>query len=197
MNHPAATLRSVCGVADLDAYGDSGVTHVLSILDPGWADPTAFERYPAHHRVNLRFHDAVESGHAVLLPERRNVEDILAFGQRLGTDLVDGNGGHLLIHCQMGISRSTAAMVTLLAQAFPREDDELLFDRLLAIRPQAWPNLLMVGFADELLDRGGRMVAALGRVYAGQLARRPDLADERRRQSRGREVELGLESRRR
>jgi len=83
-------------------------------------------------------------------------------------------------------------MLALLAQARPQEDAEELFDRLRTIRPQAWPNLRMVAFADDLLGRGGRLTAALGRHYAYQLAVRPDLAGPLRRAGRGREVDMGL-----
>src|SRR3546814_17627040 len=47
--------------------------------------------------------------------------------------------------------------------AYPEEGEERLFTRLREIRPQAWPNSLMVGYADELLGRGGRLTAALRR----------------------------------
>jgi len=100
--------------------------------------------------------------------------------------------GHLLVHCHMGISRSTAAMLMLLAQARPQEAGDTLLEHLRAIRPQAWPNLRMIEFADGLLGRSGRLTTALGRHYARQLAARPDLAGPMRRAGRGREVDMGL-----
>jgi hypothetical protein len=50
----------------------------------------------------------------------------------------------------------------------------------------------MIEFADELLDRRGRLVAAIAGIYARQLANRPELAEVMRRGNRAREVELGL-----
>jgi hypothetical protein len=50
----------------------------------------------------------------------------------------------------------------------------------------------MIEFADELLDRRGRLVAAIAGIYARQLERRPELAEIMRRGNRAREVELGL-----
>ena len=102
--------------------------------------------------------------------------------------------GHVLVHCHAGVSRSTAAMTTLLAMSDPAMSEDGLFERLVAIRPQAWPNLRMIEFADAMLAREGRLVAALGRHYARQLARTPDLAAERQSQARSREVALGLAS---
>lgn len=190
-----ATRRSVCGLDELEHHGARRVTHVLSILDPAWPTPAAFDRYPAHHRRELRFHDAIEAAPDVILPERANVEAILEFGAQVAADHDRRLDGHVLIHCHAGVSRSTAAMTTLIVQAQPRHDEDVVFARLLEIRPQAWPNLRMVGFADDLLGRGGRLVAALGRLYARQLDRQPGLAEERRRQSRWREVEHGMNSR--
>jgi predicted protein tyrosine phosphatase len=103
-----------------------------------------------------------------------------------------GDRGHLLIHCHAGISRSTAATTMILAQALPRESEDAIVERLLRIRPQAWPNVLMIAVADELLGRSGRLIAAIAKLYARQLAARPELADVMRRGQRGREVDLGL-----
>jgi hypothetical protein len=77
-------------------------------------------------------------------------------------------------------------------QALPRESEDAIVERLLRIRPQAWPNLQMIAFADELLGRSGRLIAAVAKLYARQLAARPELADVMRRGQRGREVDLGL-----
>jgi predicted protein tyrosine phosphatase len=146
------------------------VTHVLSILDPEWPDPESFLSYDPHHRTILRFHDSIEPGPNVVLPEAGHVEAILAFGRALGHDAKTRDEGHLLVHCHAGISRSTAAMAMLLAQVHPDEDDERIFARLQEIRPQAWPNSRMIAFADEMLSRGGRMTEELRRLYARQLA---------------------------
>ena len=177
---------TVCGLDELDRHGGRGVTHVLSILDPDWPEPEAFQDFDPHFRATLRFHDAIEADPGIVLPQRADVEQILAFGRDAG------DVRHLLIHCHAGISRSTAAMLMILAQAHPRETEGAIVDRLLEIRPQAWPNSRMIGFADELLGRDGRLGAAVRRVYAARLKSQPDLAETMRRLNRAREVELGL-----
>ncbi|HEX2136772.1 MAG TPA: protein-tyrosine-phosphatase [Microvirga sp.] len=184
------SVLTICGLQDLELHTRSGVTHVLSILDPDWPDPEAFLAYEPHHRTILHFHDAIEPGPNITLPEIGHVEAVLAFGRSLSFDAARRLDGHLLIHCHMGISRSTAAMAALLAQIYPDEDEGRLFERLLRIRPQAWPNSRMVGFADQLLGRGGRLTSGLGKLYRHQLARHPQLADAMRRIGRGREVEM-------
>jgi predicted protein tyrosine phosphatase len=92
----------------------------------------------------------------------------------------------------MGISRSTAAMMTLMAQADAAEDEDALFARLREIRPQAWPNSVMIGFADEQLGRGGRLTQALRRHYAHQLEMQPKYRTWMNDLGRKREIEMGL-----
>jgi predicted protein tyrosine phosphatase len=70
-----------------------GVTHVLSILDPDWPEPSVFEAFDPHFRATFRFHDAIETAPGIVLPERTDVEAILAFGRDAGEI------SHLLIHC--------------------------------------------------------------------------------------------------
>lgn len=187
MNALALSTFTVCGLQELDGHSARDVTHVLSLLDPGTPEPTAFSAYDRHDRKTLYFHDAIEPAPGLVLPERSDVEAILAFARDAG------DVRHLLIHCHMGVSRSTAAMLMTLAQALPDETEEALVDRLMAIRPQAWPNSRMIGFADELLGRQARLVGAVRRIYAGHLATRPDLAETMRKLDRGREVDLGLQ----
>jgi predicted protein tyrosine phosphatase len=189
--HSSLSLLTICGLDELADHGPRGVTHVLSILDPGWPEPEAFRAYDPHHRTTLHFHDVIEPGAGLVLPNLGDVEQIIAFGRVLaGAAAADGR--HLLVHCHMGISRSTAAMLVLEAQAHPHEDEDRLFARLREIRPQAWPNSRMVAFADELLGRGARLVRALARHYARQLAARPELAGFMQQAGRGREVDMGV-----
>jgi hypothetical protein len=50
----------------------------------------------------------------------------------------------------------------------------------------------MIGFADDLLGRDGRLSAAVGRIYTRHLKTRPELAETMRSLNRASEVELGL-----
>jgi predicted protein tyrosine phosphatase len=180
---------AICGLDELIGHQGRGVTHILSILDPEWPDPEAFLAYDPHFRATLRFHDAIEPGPDILLPQKTDVEAILTFGR----DAAEAGG--LLIHCHAGISRSTAATLMILAQAHPHEGEKELAERLLQTRPVAWPNSRMITFADELLDRKGRLMTATAGIYAQQLLRRPELGETMRRLNRAREVELGLSGR--
>jgi predicted protein tyrosine phosphatase len=191
MKPVSISLLTICGLEELGQHSARAVTHVLSIVDPDCPDPEAFQAYDSHHRTILRFHDVIEPSDGYVMPEMGHVEAVLTFGESLKRGAAAREeAGHLLVHCHAGISRSTAAMAMLLAQVYPGEDEDRIFDRLTGIRPQAWPNSRMIGFADQLLARNGRLNAALGRLYARQLAKRPELGDMMRRHGRGREIDM-------
>jgi predicted protein tyrosine phosphatase len=194
MKTVTTSLLTICGLEELDHHSSRGVTHVLSILDPQWPEPAAFAAYDLHHRTTLHFHDIVEPAPDLILPESKHVEAILEFGTGMATDASLNRDPHLLVHCHMGVSRSTAAMAILMAHFNPSESEEAIFARLLAIRPQAWPNSRMIGFADDLLNRKGRLAASLGRLYARQLANRPETEIFMRSHGRAREVEMARQS---
>ncbi|MFL5193447.1 MAG: tyrosine phosphatase family protein [Microvirga sp.] len=183
-------MLTICGISELTDQRERSVTHVLSILDPDHPDPEAFGAYDPHHRTILRFQDIIHPIPGMIPPAPRDVEAILRFGDELTDGRAEQAEGHLLVHCHMGVSRSTAAMLTLMAQANPDESEDRLFERLVEIRPQAWPNSLMVDFADELLSRKGRLTEALRRHYGRQIQRIPNYVQLMHDLGRGREVEM-------
>lgn len=184
------SLLTICGIEELPAHGPRAVTHVLSLLDPQWPDITSFQSYGAHSRTTLRFHDVIDPAPGMTLPTEAHVGEILAFGRALAAETGESAARHLLVHCHAGISRSTAAMVSLLAQTNPEESEDQLFARLREIRPQAWPNSLMIGYADDLLGREGRLLSALRRHYGVQLSQRPEFVTWMQRLARGRELDM-------
>jgi len=179
------TTLTVCGIDELPSHSTVGVTHVLSILDPDWPVPDAFGTFGEHHRLELRFHDVIEDVPGMLPPQSHHVEQLLAFGRDLPAE---PGGGHLLVHCHAGVSRSTASMILIVAQARPREPAADIAAEILRIRPQAWPNLRIIEMGDALLHRRGEIVAAVKTLYGTQLRRRPDLAKAMTDGGRGREV---------
>ena len=192
MRPAAFSLLTVCGLEELETHRERHVTDVLSLLDPGAPEPSAFEAYNEHHRVTLRFHDILEPQLGMTPPEPNDIEAILKFGKELEAQEPYSGERHLLIHCHMGISRSTAAMAMLLAQSHPGEDEDSIAERLISIRPKAWPNTRMMTFADEMLSRRGRLTHAARKMHGRLLALQPNLAEVMRRIGRGREVEMAI-----
>jgi predicted protein tyrosine phosphatase len=186
---PAARRLTICGLNELCSFQDAEVTHVLSILDPDYPEPADFAAYGPHKRLTLRFDDILDPAPGLAPPERHHIEALLEFGRGLGAVAGDPLG-HLLVHCHAGISRSTASMATLLAEARPAMDEDAIFARIREIRPQAWPNSRMIGLADDLLGLDGRLSAALRRHYGEQMRLRPDIAEMIQRVGRAKEVEM-------
>ena len=89
-----------------------------------------------------------------------------------------------------GVSRSTAAVALVLAQALPERPSAGILDEILRVRPQAWPNLRLLEIGDAVRGRGGGLIATAAEVYRRQLEARPQLADDMVRGGRGREVAL-------
>ncbi|HEX3538355.1 MAG TPA: protein-tyrosine-phosphatase [Stellaceae bacterium] len=164
---------TICGIPEIEAHSAAGITHILSIHDPDLADPPEFAGFPRHRRLSLRFHDIIEPQPQQVAPSAEDVERLLEFGAELGGAPND----HLLIHCHAGVSRSTAAAALILAQAAPERPAREVFAAIVRMRPRAWPNLRMLEFGDEILGRGGEIVAAVPAVYRNLLDRRPELEE--------------------
>ncbi|APT58369.1 protein-tyrosine-phosphatase [Roseomonas gilardii] len=174
----------ICGIEELDGHCEAGVSHVLSILDPEWPVPESFGRFGEHRKLELRFHDVIEETPGMIRPEQEHVEQILAFG----ADLVAEPEGRLLVHCHAGISRSTAAMALILAQARPDLAAEAIYAEILRIRPKAWPNLRIVEWGDALLRRSGTMIGGAASLYRRQLVAFPRVRTLMAEGGRAREV---------
>jgi predicted protein tyrosine phosphatase len=124
-----------------------GATHVLSLLDPG-KRPFL---HPATNRNNwllLHFEDNLDE-HELNSPTRQDVAKILEWGQTLPEDAV------VLVHCEAGVSRSTAAALALLVQHHGNDRIDDCIRMLLEVRPHACPNPLITLWADQQLGCNG------------------------------------------
>jgi predicted protein tyrosine phosphatase len=176
---------TICGIPELGEHSASGVTHVLSILGPSTPDPAEFASFAPHRRLILRFHDVIEPQPDQIGPTREDVERLLAFGREVG----DTPLAHLLVHCRAGVSRSTAAAALILMQANPEWPASAALDAVAALRPRAWPNLLILELGDALLGRNGEIAAAAGVIYRRVLARDPEFVRQMIEAGRDREVD--------
>lgn len=183
---------TVCGLEELASHADRQVSHVLSILDPDQPEPEAFGAYGEHARLELKFHDIIEETPGFLLPQPEHIERIFEFGQGLLRDPECRR--HLLVHCHAGISRSTASMTLLLAQAQPELSAEGILAQVLRIREKAWPNLRILALGEERLGRKGEFTGAVGAVYRLQLQRRPEMKPFFLDGGRAKEIEVALGS---
>jgi predicted protein tyrosine phosphatase len=181
---------AVCGIEELAGHCETAASHVLSILDPDWPVPEAFGSFGEHEKLELRFHDVIEEGDPGMAPPREeHVARVLAFGRDLLAE--PRPAASLLVHCHAGVSRSTASMALILAQALPDRPAGEILCEVLRIRQQAWPNLRMMEMGDAMLGRRGELVAAAHGIYRHQLEVKPHLAEFMVQSGRLREVEAG------
>ena len=180
---------SVCGIEELAGHGALGATHVLSILDPDHPVPEAFGAFGEHAKLELRFHDITDSRPGEILPNAAHVDSILAFGRTLATERAS-----LLVHCHAGISRSTAAMALIIAQALPALSAPDVLRTVHGIREKAWPNLRLMELGDAALGRGGALVAATHALHRLQCDVRPHIADFMTNLGRSREVDAARDA---
>jgi predicted protein tyrosine phosphatase len=181
---------TVCGLDELAGHSEARVSHVLSILDPEWPVPEIFGTFGEHEKLELRFHDVIEDRPGTVPPEPFHIEQLLAFGCALGREPTAD--AHLLVHCHAGVSRSSASMALLIAQAMPDRPGHAIFADILQIRPQIWPNLRIVEMGDTALGRNGNLIDAAKGIYRLRIGQNPSLANEFRSGGRAREVDAAL-----
>lgn len=133
-------------------------TDIVSLIDP---DLEQHRRpvFPDNARVFQRaFWDVDDPIHQAA--DARMVAELIAFLDDWRDRHLAG-AARLLVHCHMGVSRSTASAFVALAHAAGPGREVAAFDQLLSVTNKPWPNGLLVRLADDHLGREGRMVAAL------------------------------------
>lgn len=151
----------VCSLARIgDVVERTGAGRLLSLL----AEGTAITRPPsiaAEGHMVLSLHDIAEAQDGLTLPGREHVEALLAFARTWD------RAKPLVINCYAGISRSTASAYIIAAALAPERDEMELAQTLRRLSPSATPNPRLVAIADEMLERGGRMIGAIASIGRG------------------------------
>ena len=153
---------SVCGKREIEGYVHQAITHLLSIEDPETPKDTPRWFEGPHHQIYFHDVESIEDARMMnaVAATQAQVGEILRFGEEC-LAVSHRQPVHLLVHCFAGASRSTAAAYAIAAQALgPGRAAEAL-EFLLRIRPEAFPNLLVVKHADHLLRRKGELLRAL------------------------------------
>lgn len=136
-------------------------SHVLGFGRPDASGAAEAEPDGPIRSLLLRFHDIDAPRAGLVAPTAADVSAFLAFGASW-----DGVRP-LLVHCEMGISRSPAAALILACQRDPDRPEAAIARALRAAAPCATPNPRMVALADDLLGRRGRMVDAARAIGRG------------------------------
>jgi predicted protein tyrosine phosphatase len=155
--HPSIIVASR---AQADALSSHGVFDaIIAIVGPEDRPCIGFDQ--AAYRLQLNFDDLVvddanpaKSGVAV--PTIEHMRKLCDFAADIRNREL-----RVLCHCTAGRSRSPAAALACLAvwHGIGREDESA--SQLFAIRPEAQPNRTLVRFAVDVLQRNGRLIAAV------------------------------------
>jgi predicted protein tyrosine phosphatase len=167
----------ICGALDAAASLDNVTTRmqvdgVLSISDPhhyrnAVRPPDAILDLFAPNTLLLNFRDTFRERDGG--PTEEDAQRVLEWGARMRPHF--NNPQHprkVLIHCYMGISRSTAAAYICFCQVLGRGAEQQALEmtrnssaELCLYESGIKPNELLVEHADKILGRNGRMIAAL------------------------------------
>ncbi|MEO1067028.1 MAG: tyrosine phosphatase family protein [Pseudomonadota bacterium] len=152
----------VCPLSRLvETVETSGARHVASLINAGMEVPYPLS-VPVDQRLFLGFNDIVEDVSGFVPPEKIHAEQLIDFVR-------DWDREHaMVIHCWMGVSRSTAGVYIAQCTLMPDDDEDDLAQELRAASPEATPNIRLVQFADQLLGRDGRMVRAIEAIGRGE-----------------------------
>ncbi len=138
-----------------------GFAGIISIADP-WAETLVPGQDTGIDHLELRFVDldqpleGTEPHRHMVMPTAAMVQQALDFAARHAE-------AKLLIHCHAGVSRSTAIGFAICAARLGPGAEEQALDALLAIVPDAVPNLAVVAIADNLLQRSGALLSTMVR----------------------------------
>lgn len=151
----------VCSLARLHAtVAETGARSVLTIINVATPVRRPPEIAPDRH-LYLGVSDIVTPLDGHILPGEDHVVAILDFAR--GWD----RAHPLVVHCYAGVSRSTASAF-IAACALRPDIAEADFARDIRARsPTATPNARLVAVADQVMGRGGRMVAAIEAIGRG------------------------------
>jgi predicted protein tyrosine phosphatase len=135
------------------AFADYEPARVISLLSGEEALP-CFDGFDPDRHLQL-YVERESSGDSINAAARRRAVEVVRFVRSW-----DGEGD-ILIHCNRGVSRSTAAAFVVMCMRAPEVDEGVLAAALRKAAPFADPCPLLVSYADEILGRDGRMIEAI------------------------------------
>ena len=115
----------------------------------------------ASRHLTLHMNDISVPVDGLIQPARSHIDQLIDFARDWK------QSAPLLIHCWMGISRSSAAAFIMASALKPSMNEDQLAVELRRLSPSATPNHRLVAMADNALGRRGRMIRAIERIGRG------------------------------
>ena len=151
----------VCSLARLhDTVAETGASHIVTLLRliDRVQRPAAISE--ANHLI-LGMDDISMPMDGYTHPAEDHVHDLITFVQRWE------RRAPVVMQCYAGISRSTAGAFITACALNPARDEAKIARAIRDSSRTAAPNILLVGHADRILGRKGRMVAAVEALGPG------------------------------
>jgi predicted protein tyrosine phosphatase len=156
-------MLHVCSLAALpETVKVTGASHVLTVMANVEQVQRPVSVLPANH-LKISMDDIAEQMDGFVAPSEDHVERLLAFVR--GWE----RAAPMVVHCYAGISRSTASAFAAACMLNPHRNEIAIARQIRAASPIAQPNRLIVGHADRLLGRDGRMLRALDEMGPGSM----------------------------
>jgi len=114
--------------------------------------------------LKLAMNDISEPRDGLVLPSERHVQRLIDFID--DWDLEQS----MLVHCWAGVSRSTAGVFISLCRLNEGVSENEIAEALREASPTATPNAKLVGLADDIMGRDGRMADAVQMIGQGEMA---------------------------
>ena len=137
-------------------------SHLVTLLSPEHMIETP-KGIAAERHLRLAVNDVAEAWAAEVPPAPYHVLQLLEFGRGWNAE------APILVHCWAGISRSMAAAFILLCDRFGPGSEQAIAQQIRVRAPHAFPNPLLVAYADAELGRRGRVVAAAQSIGRGTI----------------------------
>jgi predicted protein tyrosine phosphatase len=156
-------MLHVCSLAALpETVRATGASHVLTVMANVEQVQRPVSVLPANH-LRIAMDDITEPMDGFVAPCEAHVERVLDFIR--GWD----RSAPMVVHCYAGISRSTASAFAAACLLNPHRDEVAIARQIRSASAIASPNRLIVGIADKLLGRNGRMLRALDEMGPGSM----------------------------
>ncbi len=152
-------------VCSLDKLGDTarkyGASHIATLINADTEVPRPITVSENNH-LFLGFNDIVQPTDGMTPPAAEHVAHLLDFVGKW--DQLNP----MIVHCWAGVSRSTAGAMIATCALRPELDEMLIANTIRARSKEATPNIRLIGFADDMLNRQGRMVDAVEKIGRGE-----------------------------
>ncbi len=135
-------------------------SHLVTVISADMAI-TRPETIAEGRHLQLHFNDISMRVSGLVAPGEEDMRAILTFAADWD------RAAPLLVHCWMGVSRSTAAAYAMACALAPEQDESEIARALRLMSPTATPNRRMVWLADKVLGRNGRMLDAIHDIGRG------------------------------